>query len=89
MQNNCVLALNSFYYSKLSIFPNPTSNLLSINNPTNQIVNKIAISNANGQIVSENDFIKDKMDVSNLPNGLYIITISLENENVHLKFQKK
>ena len=91
IQNTCNavnLGVNLFSNLNLNIFPNPTSYFLNINNTTNKIVDKITISNANGQIIIENYFIKDKIDVSDLPNGLYIINISVENENVHLKFIK-
>lgn len=73
----------------ITVHPNPTSNVLHITTTDNKVVNKIAISNINGQTLNESATINDQIDVSTLPNGVYIITVSIENENYPIKFVKK
>lgn len=65
----------------LSIFPNPVTDILSLN--TNRIINKIEIFSVLGIKVFESDF-KDKIDVSLLVPGVYY----LKTENQILKFMK-
>ncbi len=68
--------------SNVSIYPNPFNDKLVIDSETP--VRKISISNMNGQTVLERTFngtTKTSLDVSNLSNGFYIITIEDSNGN--------
>lgn len=55
------------------IFPNPANTEINIVLPSNDST-KIEISNAMGQLII-NDQNKSKIDISNLPNGLYFISV--------------
>lgn len=89
MYNNCELDLNSFTTSTLNIYPNPTTNYLTLHNPLQKIVNKVSILNVNGQTVFSNLLVNDRIDVSHLPSGIYMITIACEDENYNMRFVKK
>ncbi len=76
-----VLELN---YTKLNLFPNPSSNYIKISglikNEKYTICNVIGIRKKSGNIYN------DKINIENLPNGLYLI--KFDNGNT-LKFIKK
>jgi len=63
--------------SNFNIYPNPASDFISIK-PLNSIdANEISISDITGKVVLNVDSINnsDKIDVSQLPSGLYFVTI--------------
>lgn len=71
---------------EISIFPNPTSNLLNI--ISSETISEIEIVNVMGQIVLQMDVNSDKAvcNVSNLSNGMYFIRIyGNENGNIYTK----
>ena len=71
---------------EISIFPNPTSNLLNI--ISSETISEIEIVNVIGQIVLQMDVNSDNAvcNVSNLSNGMYFIKIyGNENGNIYTK----
>ncbi len=71
---------------EISIFPNPTSNLLNI--ISSETISEIEIVNVIGQIVLQMDVNSDNAvcNVSNLSNGMYFIRIyGNENGNIYTK----
>lgn len=76
--------------SKLSIFPNPTSEKLTIQLPDNQNNNeKIQIFNTLGCLVKETEVSYSKeIDVSELTNGVYFVRIK-NNPQQTVKFIKQ
>lgn len=74
-------------YSKVSLYPNPTADYLNIS--TDAVIKQVEVFNYLGQSVSfklEND----RLDVSNLPIGAYIIKFTFDNGNQSMKqFIKK
>jgi len=74
------------FNSTISIYPNPSNSIIHIRNLQNDIY-KIYISNLMGQVLIQTD--KNAIDVSNLANGIYILTIK-EGQNHHaLRFIKE
>ncbi len=74
-------AANLNYLSKdIVISPNPTSDLLSVSG--NEKITNIQILTMNGQVVYSNDFDSNNanVNVSNLEKGMYLISITSENE---------
>lgn len=66
----------------ISIFPNPATNYISINKDDN--VKSIAVYNLVGRkLKSFQDIQKDEhYDVSNLPNGMYLIRVTNTSNKV-------
>lgn len=59
----------------ISVYPNPTSDYLNIVSQTNQVINRIALFDVNGRKVIENSYSSSqiRLDLSKLPQGLYIL----------------
>jgi hypothetical protein len=90
--NTCstYLNVNDFEFSsKLSVYPNPSSDVFSINSDTN---GKIVVYDLIGKIIkSENiDLGITKLDLSNYPSGLYLIKVTNDkNETKTMKLIKQ
>lgn len=78
---------NKTVLSDIQVYPNPANNVISVVSPDN-VTLKVTILNLMGQVIlQENDIISQTtLDVSNLPNGLYII--SLEDDKGNKKQHK-
>jgi hypothetical protein len=68
------------FESSLVLYPNPTSGILNIENNENITIKKIIILNTLGQKIINNQ-IENNIDISNLPNGIYYISIESINGN--------
>lgn len=64
---------------KVSLFPNPTTTDLMIENLEVEEVNSISIHSYAGQEVMRLEATKEPINVSALNNGLYVVTIHLKN----------
>ena len=82
------LSVDDFSFNNFSIYPNPTSDFITIE-LKNSDKEKIQIYNANGQLVKEL-LVTDnyKLDISNLSNGVYFISIN-KNSLLSHKFIKQ
>ena len=72
----------------VSIYPNPTSNYLTIESEQ-LIINKINIIDIAGKTVNMVTTGFNKVDVSVLPSGIYFIKLIGEEETITRKFIKK
>lgn len=67
--------------TEFSLYPNPTSNQVSINIQENTKPDRIRILNLAGQVVLTKPFDGNNIDVSNLPTGIYLFQLTLRNHN--------
>lgn len=75
--------------SKFLIYPNPTNNSINILNNSNIDVRQITITNILGQIVKKAQS-ENYIDLSNLPNGTYLLKINLNNgSSINYKIVKR
>ncbi|WP_310554961.1 T9SS type A sorting domain-containing protein [Flavobacterium sp.] len=72
----------------VSIYPNPTTDLLNIQTPVNSIVSKIKIIDVLGKIVLEINEVSNSINVQSLTNGIYIIQVTIDNRSYQQKFIK-
>lgn len=78
---------NSTEKSNFMFFPNPASDLISVNYRT-QNDSKIELRNSIGQLVFEQKFngpVSDYVDVSKYANGSYILSITEKGETINKK----
>ncbi|MDR7211621.1 T9SS type A sorting domain-containing protein [Flavobacterium piscis] len=82
-----VLGTQSFAsFTEFEVYPNPTASLLNIT--SNDEIKLIAIYSLDGKLILETK--ENKVDVSNLQNGLYIIKVTTnQNEVATKKFVKR
>ncbi|WP_313375717.1 CotH kinase family protein [Chishuiella sp.] len=81
------LATNDLDKVDFMVYPNPVSNILNIASASKTKI-EYKISSVLGQIVDQNTITNQKIDVSNLPKGVYIIQLTQGNKRVTKKFIK-
>jgi len=83
--NNETLSVSSeAFQQNLSVNPNPTQNVVYIQNKNYQI-NQLALFNIQGQLIDQKEFANAQSvsyDVSSYPKGVYLLTI---NRNTTVK----
>ena len=84
-----VLGTNEFSESKFSIYPNPTSSILSISNPNNVEIKSISVVDINGRIVKNQSDSLSQINVSDLNAGVYFVTIEAAEGKTTKKFIKQ
>jgi hypothetical protein len=84
------LAINDFEFSsKLSVYPNPSSNVFSINSETR---GNIVVYDLIGKIIKSEtiDLGITKLDLSNYPSGIYLMKVTNDsNQTKTMKLIKK
>lgn len=91
--NGCAVGIEQFANSneQLLIYPNPTSNTISLNikSVSNYQNSTVTIQNTLGQAVKKISFAKD-IDVSDLAEGFYFLQLTLPSgETYKTKFIKQ
>lgn len=73
--------------SKISLYPNPSSDVLNIENTTGNITN-VEIYSINGLLIreSQNNTV---LHVADLQSGIYIVKIKIDDQLLNYKFIKK
>jgi len=64
----------------IEIYPNPTNGILYINNEQNIVLRKVIVYNFLGQVVKNNTDM-NKIDITNLPNGIYYVGIETDKKD--------
>ena len=73
-----------------TIYPNPTTDFIEINGLDTAGISKYSIFNNLGkELISAENLLTNKIDVSQLSTGIYFISIANEDKVQTLKFIKK
>lgn len=86
------LSVNETAKNKLevSLYPNPASENIFVSLNSNVKQAQVTISNLSGKaLISTEITADDKVDVSSLPMGMYLLTIATNNGNETVKFIKQ
>ncbi|WP_395047168.1 M1 family aminopeptidase [Flavobacterium sp.] len=86
--STATLGLDNFNYdTALNMYPNPASDILNIDLPANMTLQKVSLYNALGQKSLETNL--NKIDVSGLSTGMYIVNFETSAGTFHKNFLKK
>ncbi|WP_394759560.1 M1 family aminopeptidase [Flavobacterium sp.] len=86
--STATLGIDNFNFdTAIQIYPNPVVNELTIDLPQSMILNKVLFYNALGQKTLETT--QNKIDVSGLSTGMYIVKIETPAGAFHKNFLKK
>jgi hypothetical protein len=79
IEGNFPLSATSFNGKEIKIYPNPTSDFLSISNMENINISSINIIDASGKNMKKITSNFTKIDVTNLSAGIYILSIETKD----------
>ena len=88
---SCTNALSENTEVALSLYPNPTENVLTLEG-LNASANTISIVNMNGQVMGQYSTVDTnsfEMNVSTLETGIYFVKIDTTNSSKTIRFIKK
>lgn len=84
-----LLSTSDFEKSKISVYPNPSSDFIYFNGFENQTISQVSIVDLLGKNVFTSSSISDnKVAVSNLNSGIYFLSITSNNSLKRIKFIK-
>lgn len=81
-----VLGLTEEVSDRITIFPNPTSDLFKIKSEGS--IKSVKMYNNNGKQVFFNKIDNETYSISTLPNGIYHVIIELESEKIYSKITR-
>lgn len=68
------------FESNVLVYPNPTSGIINIINNGEVAIKDVIVTNSLGQVIDQTNE-KNKLNISNLPNGIYLVRIEDINGN--------
>ncbi|WP_309642007.1 T9SS type A sorting domain-containing protein [Flavobacterium sp.] len=74
---------------QLTLFPNPTNDVLNIDNKTMQAIKQITITDMSGRMVMRNNGNVNLISIGHLKKGIYTATLETETNKVTQKIIKK
>lgn len=79
VEDNCVLGIEENQISETIIFPNPTSGKLEISGITQGVA---TITDTSGRIVKTTSFTSPTLDISELSQGMYFVSIQSGDKSI-------
>ncbi len=85
---------NQLSDSDLTVYPNPTNNIVSISNPGSLKMKSVNIYDINGRLILANDMTSNpygatNIDLSSFDSGMYLFVIKTENGEYHKQIIKE
>ncbi len=73
----------------INIYPNPTNNIVNLN--TNDVITKVIVIDLAGKIIttSNPNTNTTTIDLTDYPNGIYILNITINGQQLHKKIIKE
>ena len=79
-------SVNELSVNNLMFYPNPASDKLIFDNPN---FDKVSILSLDGKLISEKSLISNSIDISNIENGVYLVSVISKNgETISKRFVK-
>ena len=84
------LEVNEFVKAdNVIIYPNPTSNNITLENKNNTPISSIIISDMNGRRVLDTTIVNSTIDVSSLAKGVYLMVVTCDERSITKKLIKQ
>lgn len=77
----------SFSKTEITVYPNPCIDYINFN--TDSRLESITIYNSNGQLISIEKLVNNRIDISQLPSGLYIMRFDTDGKTINKKIIKE
>jgi hypothetical protein len=77
------------FLNEVTLFPNPAKNSIELRGAKDLDISTVKISNILGKEVFTSNVLDNKIDISNLNSGIYILTIQSESSSKSIKFIKQ
>lgn len=86
-----VLSTNNFIASKLSVYPNPASNVLNISSTVNATINTVEMTDLNGRVVMSKvvNATNGQIAIGDLATGVYMMKIATDQGTAIKKIVKQ
>jgi hypothetical protein len=86
-----VLSTNNFLASKLSVYPNPATNVINISSTINTTINKVEMTDLNGRVVMTQNVnaTSGQIAIADLATGVYMMKISTDQGTAVKKIVKQ
>jgi len=87
-----VLSAANFLAEKFNLYPNPATNVVTITNNENRLVNKIEVYDTTGKLISTQSFTNEaeiQLNVENLASGTYMLHLQTGEGTAVKKLVKK
>jgi hypothetical protein len=81
--------LNDNALTQLSVYPNPTSDMLYLANADELGIENISVYDISGKVVLSQNSTANQIDVSQLPQGIYLLKTTTGSSTTSLKFIKE
>lgn len=90
LESNITMVVNRNVLEKvITIYPNPASSIITIDNPTGENILEVSVYTINGVKVKQTSNTKKSINIADLQNGMYLIKIQVEDQVLNYKFIKK
>ena len=86
LMGSCLTPIEEAIVGSLKLFPNPTTNTLYIDH--DYFENHVILYDINGRVVLEQHNIRNEIDVSKLPNGMYYLSLETDDKFYIERFVK-
>jgi hypothetical protein len=75
-------------HNSITVFPNPSTNMISIISNNNEIINTIKLYSVSGQLVYQEDvnFMATSLNITSFEDGYYFVVVSTDKGNYTNKF---
>ncbi len=78
------LSTNDYALSQISIYPNPSAGIITINTPTGTEIESTTLYDLLGKVISNNSN-NNQINLTNLPSGVYILNITTDKGSISKK----
>lgn len=86
---DCALGTEDFNTAQVSVYPNPTSDILRFKTSDNTTIDKAIVFDISGRVVKEYSNISDSIYIADLQTGTYILKLVSGKETFTQKVIKK